>query len=586
MPRLFSELTQEYESLYFKFFPDQAMIFGRADTLLDRFTDYSLDAVSQWQQEEDRFIKELNEIDDKTLNERERVTFQLLKETLDNAKASRICNVHLWNINPLFGWHTYMTQLAELQPVGTAHNRAQAVTRWRSFEQLIDAQIANLKKGLELGFTAPKPAVQRVSGQFTDLITSEVSTSPFYSLVQRAEDESFKAEMSEVIKTIINPALQKYKNYLDQEYLALARTEIGISALPSGVEGYQTKIKESTTLDITAEEIHQLGLKHMQELTKQVAEIGQKLYQTTDMELTFKKAVDDKTHLFANEQELLEYNYAALKRATTEAPQWFDKMPKSEGTIRPYPLYRAKAGAAGEYNPPSEDGKEPGYFYINTYEAEKQHRLDHEGTLFHELIPGHHFQIALQQEDKDIPSLNKYLWNSGYGEGWALYVERLADEMGLYSDDISRLGMLSNECFRTARLVVDTGIHVFGWSRDQAIAYMKTHTASSDVIVEGEVDRYIMMPGQATSYMLGKLTIEELRKLAKSELGDRFDIRQFHNQVLKNGVVTLPMLIVQMDQWIAGLKPQRKQQASLFFFKANVNKVDECLSQSSNSMQM
>lgn len=256
----------------------------------------------------------------------------------------------------------------------------------------------------------------------------------------------------------------------------------------------------------------------------------------------------------------MDYNVAALERAKAKVSNWFDLRPKAEGILRPYPAHRAKTGASGEYHPPNEEGTEPGVFYINTYEPEKRSRIDQEATLFHELIPGHHFQIALLYENKTIPTLNRYLFNAGFGEGWALYVERLADEMQLYQDDISRLGMLSNETPRAARLVVDTGIHAFHWSREKAVAYLKQHTALSENIIEGEVDRYIMMPGQATAYMLGKYEIESLRQLAKEQLGGRFDIRQFHNQVLKNGVVSLPLLRTQIESWLEkqkGVTPPR-----------------------------
>ena len=288
----------------------------------------------------------------------------------------------------------------------------------------------------------------------------------------------------------------------------------------------------------------------MDKLAKEVGVIGLRKYKTQDMAEVFRLAKNESTHYFSTEQDILDYNMLALSRAKAKASDWFDLMPKTPGIVKPYPLHRAKTGASGEYHPPSEDGKEPGVFYINTYEPQQRSRIDQEATLFHELIPGHHFQIALQYEDGAIPRLNRYLWNSGYGEGWALYVERLADEMGIYDDDISRLGMLSNESLRASRLVVDTGIHVMHWNRQQAIDYLTQHTALSENIIEGEVDRYIMLPGQATSYMLGKLEIENLRQLAQEKLGNRFDIRQFHNQVLKNGVVTLPMLRMQIENWL------------------------------------
>ena len=303
-------------------------------------------------------------------------------------------------------------------------------------------------------------------------------------------------------------------------------------------------------MDLTPSEIHAIGLQAIQNISDEVAEIGLKKYGIKDMAAVFDRAKNESMNYFATEQDILNYNFAALERVKVKVSDWFDIMPKTEGTIKAYPAHRAKTGASGEYHPPNEEGTEPGVFYINTYEPTKKSRIDQEATLFHELIPGHHFQIALVYENKTLPTLNRYLFNAGFGEGWALYVERLADEMELYQDDISRLGMLSNESLRASRLVVDTGIHAFHWSREQAVEYLKQHTALSENIIEGEVDRYIMMPGQATAYLLGKNEIQRLRQLAKKELDAHFDIRQFHNEILKNGVVSLSILNTQIEAWI------------------------------------
>ena len=320
--------------------------------------------------------------------------------------------------------------------------------------------------------------------------------------------------------------------------------------MPSGIECYQAKIQQETTLAASPQAIHDLGLRTMQDLSKEVGEIGAIKYGTEDMANIFQQAKQESENYFSSEQAILDYNFAALDRVQAKVADWFMTLPTTPGTIRPYPDYRAKTGASGEYYPPNDAGTEPGIFYINTYDPKSRSRIDQEATLFHELIPGHHFQIALHYENTNLPTLTRYLFNAGFGEGWALYVERLADEMGLYQDDISRLGMLSNEALRSARLVVDTGIHSFDWSREQAVDYLKKHTALSESIIEGEVDRYIMMPGQATAYMLGKTEIVRLRGLAQEQLGTRFDIRQFHDQVLKNGAVTLPMLQTQIERWL------------------------------------
>jgi uncharacterized protein (DUF885 family) len=551
MSKEFAKLAAVYEQQYFNHFPEQGLFWGKVDVPMDRFTDYSPDAYVAWRLKEDNFLRALQDIDPQSLQGTPHYnTYLLLKETLENNKGVRICKEELWDVNPAFGWHNKLATVAEKQPVGTPERRAQALERWQTFPAVVQQQINNLQKGMDQGYTAPKPAVERVLMQIKLIAYSKPEESPYYDFAQRDGDMEFKARIADLVQTQINPSLQEYIAFLEKEYLPKARTAIGASALPSGDECYQAKIKQETTLTISPREIHDLGLQYMQKLSKEVAEIGAKKYGTQDMAQIFKLAKDESTGVFNSEQEILNYNMEALKRIKARAPQWFDIMPRTPGILKPYPLHRAKTGASGEYNPPTEDGSEPGIFYINTYQPEKRSRIDQEATLFHELIPGHHFQVALQYEDKSIPSLNHYLWNSGYGEGWALYVERLADEMGVYDDEISRLGMLSNESLRASRLVVDTGIHVMNWNRQQAIEYLTKHTALSANIIQGEVDRYIMLPAQATSYMLGKLEIEKLRQQSKDKLGSNFDIRQFHNQVLKNGVLTLPMLNSQIESWL------------------------------------
>lgn len=544
------EIAARYEKAYFKQFPESGTYWGRTDVALDAFMDHSLDAVRAWEQTEDDFLAALNRIPEKELQGNALVTYRLLKQNIESHQATRLCKDELWNVNPLWGWHNMLGVVAEKQPVGTPENRQLALKRWHTVPKIVDDEIHNLQLGLQQGYTAPKPAVERVLKQFALILNTPVENSPFYEFAKRDGDSAFKKQVADIIRDEINPALQRYADFLKNDYLPKARTAVGVSALPGKAACYHAKLLKETTLTISPEEIYQFGLIHMKQLEKEVGEIGQREFGETNMATVFRLAKQDPKNAFNTEADMLAYNEQALQRAYDKANAWFDLVPKAKATLKPYPLHRAQTGAAGEYHPPSDDGERPGIFYINTYEPEKKTRIDQEATLFHELIPGHHFQVALTIEDKNQHSLNKYLWNAGYGEGWALYTERLADEMGLYKDDISRLGMLSNEALRTARLVVDPGIHVMNWTRDQAIDYLKNHTALELHIIEAEVDRYIMMPGQATSYMLGKREIETLRELAKTKLGSEFDIREYHNQVLKQGAVTLPMLRAQIHAWL------------------------------------
>jgi uncharacterized protein (DUF885 family) len=252
--------------------------------------------------------------------------------------------------------------------------------------------------------------------------------------------------------------------------------------------------------------------------------------------------------MFKSRDDLIRYSQAALARAKAAVPEWFGLLPTADVRIEPYPKYREKNGSS-EYNPPAEDGSRPALFYINAYEAEKKSRAPAESTAFHETIPGHHLQMAIALERKNIHPIGRYIFNSGFVEGWALYSERLADEMKLYSSDLDRLGMLSEQAFRASRLVVDTGIHSMGWTRQQAIDYMLAHTAEAADDISAEVDRYIVWPGQATAYMLGMLEIQDSRDQAKQAMGARFDIKAFHDRVLEDGAVPITFLSSKIRSW-------------------------------------
>ena len=547
----FSEIAHQYETQLFDYIPELGLVYGRSDVALDRFMDASIPGYQRWWKQEDQLLSALDALDQKDLHHTPYyTTYLLLKETLASNQASRICRTELWDVNPLDGWHNQLAFVATKQPVGTDAYRQAALKRWRTFAQVVDTQITNLKLGVRLGYTAPRPAVQRVITQINIILNLPIESSPFFDFVRRDPDPNFQKQGHDLVAHIIHPALKKYVNYLETYYLSVARTEIGVRALPAGQACYKAKIKQETTLSMTPEAIHALGLQEMRRIEQEVAEIGLKKYGIRDIKSVFQRGSDEGLHYFTTEQDIIHYNAKALAKAQASIPNWFIVIPKSPGIIMPYPSYRAQTGAPGQYYPPNDAGTEPGMFYINTYEPQQRSRIDQEATLFHELIPGHHFQIALQYENKALPHVNHYLFNSGFGEGWALYAERLADEMGLYDDEVSRLGMFSNEALRAARLVVDTGIHAMHWSREQAVHYLKQHTAMNDSIIEGEVDRYIMLPGQATAYMIGRNEILHLRHMAQQKLGKRFDIRHFHEQVLKNGMVSLPILKWQIEAWI------------------------------------
>ena len=303
--------------------------------------------------------------------------------------------------------------------------------------------------------------------------------------------------------------------------------------------------------------MHKLGLGQIARIESEMRTIAQRSFATSDVRGLLDRLKTDTQYTFRTREQIMEHSRAAIARAEREMPKWFGILPKAKVIVERYPEFREKT-AVGEYQAPAEDGSRPGVFLISTYEPTKRSRSGPESVAFHEAIPGHHLQtaIAMERGSANHP-IARYLGNSGFSEGWALYSERLADEMGLFTADLDRIGMLSEQALRAARLVVDPGMHVLGWTRDQAIDYMASRTTMPRAEIVSEVDRYIVWPGQATAYMLGMLEIERLRAHAQRELGPRFDIRAFHDRILENGSVPLPFLSGAVERWIAAVRAGR-----------------------------
>ncbi|HWK90059.1 MAG TPA: DUF885 domain-containing protein, partial [Longimicrobium sp.] len=367
----------------------------------------------------------------------------------------------------------------------------------------------------------------------------------------RDSTPAFRDAMAALVRDHLNPAIRRHRDYLVNEYLPAARQNVAVASLPMGAECYRAAVRGFTTLDVPAEEIHRIGLEQMAKIQAEMRTIGQRSFNTTDVPALLQRFKTDPQFRFHSRQEIVDYANAAIVRGKAAMPRWFGRLPQSDVVIEPYQEFEERSAPGASYQSPAEDGSRPGKYRINTFEAEEQNKVGVESTAFHEAIPGHHLQIAIAQERKGAHMITRFLGNSGFSEGWGLYAERLADEMGLFSSDLDRMGLLSNEALRAARMVVDPGMHVLGWSRERAIDYMLANTAENRTMVENEVDRYIVWPGQATAYMLGNLEIRRLRALAEQRLGSRFDIRTFHDKVLEDGTVTLPMLKEKIERWIA-----------------------------------
>ncbi len=544
-------LADAYLSGFFERNPDQVTFFGIAGGHHDKMPDNSLAALKAWHAKEDAWLADAKAIAPETIQSGAlRAAYAIVREALEGSIGARVCRGELWSVSQTAGWQVGFGYLLTIQPVGSDEARKEALARWASLAAYLDTEISNLREGLGMKYSAPKGNVLIVIAQMDALIAGVGDDQPFLSPAQRDKTPEFQKAYQAVFAGQILPALNRYRDFLETEYLPAAREAVAVAANPDGAACYDAAVRYFATVPVPAQEIHALGLARMEELTQEMKGIGERSFRISDVPTLLKTVRTDRRYVFESREELIGYSQAALARAKAAAPNWFGILPKADVDIQPYPRYREK-DAIGEYNSPAEDGSRPGLFYISAYQAETKSRSDAESTAFHETIPGHHLQGAIALERRENHPIGRYLYNSGFAEGWGLYSERLADEMKLFSSDLDRLGMLSSQAFRAARLVVDTGMHTMGWSRQQAIGYMLAHTAVSPADVRSEIDRYIIWPGQATSYMLGMIEIRKARDEAQQQMGSRFDLRAFHDRVLEDGAVPLTFLTGKIRRWAA-----------------------------------
>jgi uncharacterized protein (DUF885 family) len=543
-------LADAYVKAYFDHFPDQATAQGRADADNSRLPDNSVAGLEDWRDEEDALLDELGTVSRATLEGPALVTHDFLRELLEASVGQRVCEIELWQVSPTWtGWQASYTFLASIQPVGTPPLRQAALARFGQLPRYLEGEMARLREGVRRGYTAPKGNVRRVIEQMDGLLAGPVEESPFYDPAKRDPDPAFAKALAALVADQMRPAIRRYRDYLAKDYLPAAREAVAVAANPHGKECYRAAVRFHTSIDMPAEEIHRLGLEQMDRAAGEMKVIGARSFGTADPAALLAK-VKQPPYTFHSRQEVVDYATAAVERARLAVPKWFGIVPTATVVVVPYPAFRERSAPGAEYQSGSDDGSRPGTYYINTFEPEKQSRAGVEATAFHETYPGHHLQGAVAKMVKGTHPIQRYFGSSGFIEGWALYTERLASEMGLYSDDVAKLGLLSNEALRSARLVVDSGMHALGWSREKAIDYLLSHTTLTAERAAAEVDRYIAVPGQATAYMIGNLEIRRQRERAEKELGARFSVPAFHDLVLGDGAITLGMLREKVARWI------------------------------------
>jgi uncharacterized protein (DUF885 family) len=537
-----------YLAAYFQHFPEWATFYRIEGAKHDRLRDNTEAGREAWQAVEDDAFARLATIDVRVLEGTPAwLTYGVLHEQLESARQARVCRSENWAVDQVWGWQIAYAELADAQPVATPEERQRALARWREFPRFIDNETKNLADGLRQGYSAPQRNVDLVVAQLEDLLAMAPDDSPFFAPARAARDESLAAQWRELLRDAVYPAIARHRDYLRDDYRKRARAAIPVTANPDGEACYRALIRVNTTLPSLPKEMFEAGQAAVELREKRMAEIGKRLYGTSDLTEIRQRLRDDKSNRFATRDEVMTYTTAAIGRARAAAPRWFSQLPQADVVIKPVPEYQQKSSTA-RYMPGSDDRTLPGTYYVNLYQPETQNRGEVESVAFHETYPGHHLQIALAQEHVSAHRLLRYIGNSGFVEGWARYSETLAAEMGLYSSDLNQLYMLSG---LPTGMVVDPGIHAMGWTREQAIAY----TISKQVSMSPEeaaayVDRIVVWPGQMATYGAGEQEIVRLPLEAQRDLGTRFDIRAFHDHVLRNGAVTLGMLRTEIETWL------------------------------------
>jgi uncharacterized protein (DUF885 family) len=546
------QLADSYLTAYFERHPDEATLDGVASGPHDRLPDNSPAAITRWQEREDAWLDQLRHINPRRLEGRPEATaYGVMRDAIEGSVATRVCRFELWSVaHTGSGWLSTVTSLATLQGVGTDQARRQTLARWRAVPAYVATEMANHREGLRRGYTAPRHNVEIALKEIDTLLATPLASSPLYGPARRDSTPEFVAELGQVIEQEILPAMRQYRDFLAAEYLEKARQEIGVYANPHGLDCYRASIRAVTGLTLSPDSVHRIGLVAVDQLENAMQLIATRAFGTSDVSRLLERLRGDTAYAFRTRDEMLAGARDAVARARSAIPRYFGRLPRAPVVVEPYPAFRERQ-SVGEWNPPAEDGSRPGIYYLSTYDPRHKSRADLEALSFHETIPGHHLQgtIALERGDS-IPAIARYFWSPGMGEGWAEYAEQLADEMGLYSSDTARFGMLADITLSATLLVVDTGIHAFGWSREEAIDYIRQHTHVPLLRAEVGVDRYPVWPAQGLSYGLGRLEIRRLRAMAYQRLGKRFDIRAFHDRVLENGAVPLPMLRAAIEQWI------------------------------------
>jgi prolyl oligopeptidase len=502
------------------------------------------------------FLRRLYALDKTALSETDQLNYELFRRDLQRRVDEFQFNAHLMPFNQRGGVQNLDSNTSYLR-FETAEDYADWLERMSKIGTVIDQSIELADAGREAGMVLPRVLMERIPDQIAVQLVEEGADSPFYQVfetmpdtIPASEQERFREQAIEVIEDVVIPAYRELADYFEETYLPDARESIGISSLPNGSAWYEFLARRFTTTRMTPDEIHRLGLDEVKRIRDKMQLIIDELEFDGDFQefLTFLRT--DPQFYYDNPDDLYEAYLATSKRIDPELVSLFGTLPRMPYGVKPIPDAIAPDTTTAYYSRPAADGSRAGIYWVNLYKPEVRPKYEIEVLSVHEAMPGHHLQLAIQQEIADMPNFRRYSGFTAFVEGWGLYSESLGYDLGLYTDPYTRFGALTYDMWRAVRLVVDTGIHYKGWTRQQAIDFFKDNAAKTEHDIVNEIDRYIVMPGQALAYKVGQLKIKALRTQAESALGDRFDVRAFHDELLGAGALPLDVLQQRMDTWL------------------------------------
>jgi uncharacterized protein (DUF885 family) len=510
---------------------------------------------------EEKYLALIDALDASSLEAQDLLTYEVFKSEREQAIEGFRYPTYLLPVNQFFSVPNLFAQLgsgSSVQPFATAEDYDNFLGRVDGFVVWIDQAIVNMDEGRAKGIVQPRVVMERVLPQLASQVVEDPEQSLFYGPITRmpetiaGEDrDRLTAAYRAAITTRIVPAYRKLHDYVRDVYLPDTRESVALSDLPDGRAWYDYLVGETTTTDLTADEIHEIGLAEVARIRAEMERVKDEVGFEGSLNDFFDHLKTDPQFFYEEPEQLLEA-YRSLKgRVDAAVPELFSLLPKADFEIRAVEEFRQQSAAAASYMPASPDGSRPGVFYVNTYDLKSRPRYNIEAIYLHEAAPGHHFQVALAQELESLPRFRRFGGSTAYVEGWGLYAESLGSELGMYQDPYSYYGALTAEMWRAIRLVVDSGMHAKGWSRDQALEFMRENSSIGEADVVAEIDRYIAIPSQALAYKIGQLKIRELRTRAEQALGPDFDIRGFHAAVLEDGALPLNVLDAKLDRWIA-----------------------------------